>query len=146
MVVFLLLCIVIHYHTNCSSGCKYCMMQPVAYLSIFQLSYFQMYFQLHHLSQNWPNCHEKCQQYMLMLKQNLQLYFFLFGILFIYSFLQVTENAFHVKKGINPDVDSYSAFWDNDKLSKTELSSILAQQRVTDVYVCGLAYDVCVGQ
>ncbi|RUS80313.1 hypothetical protein EGW08_011914 [Elysia chlorotica] len=63
----------------------------------------------------------------------------------LHSDLKVVENAFHVKKGTNPDVDSYSAFWDNDKLSKTELSSILAQKRVTDVYVCGLAYDVCVG-
>ncbi|BFZ15230.1 hypothetical protein BsWGS_18269 [Bradybaena similaris] len=60
--------------------------------------------------------------------------------------LMVAENAFHIKKGTNPNVDSYSAFWDNDKVSKTQLSSILREQQVTDVYVCGLAYDVCVGQ
>lgn len=58
----------------------------------------------------------------------------------------MTENAFHIKKGTNPNVDSYSAFWDNDKVSETQLSSLLREQQVTDVYVCGLAYDVCVGK
>jgi len=59
--------------------------------------------------------------------------------------LKVGEKAYRVNKGTNPEVDSYSSFWDNDKLSRTELSSILSENRVTDVYVCGLAYDVCVG-
>ncbi|XP_005110927.1 nicotinamidase [Aplysia californica] len=59
--------------------------------------------------------------------------------------LKVAEKAFYINKGMNPDVDSYSSFWDNDKLSKTELSTILSENRVTDVYVSGLAYDVCVG-
>ncbi|CAL1532464.1 unnamed protein product [Lymnaea stagnalis] len=59
--------------------------------------------------------------------------------------LKVVPNAFHVYKGASPDVDSYSAFWDNSKLSKTNLASILSEKNVTDVYVCGLAYDVCVG-
>ena len=51
-----------------------------------------------------------------------------------------------VHKGTNPEVDSYSAFWDNHKLSQTELVSLLSKHHVTDVYVCGLAYDVCVGK
>uniref|UniRef100_A0A0B6Y2M0 nicotinamidase n=1 Tax=Arion vulgaris TaxID=1028688 RepID=A0A0B6Y2M0_9EUPU len=59
--------------------------------------------------------------------------------------LMVVENAFHVKKGTNPDIDSYSAFWDNNKRFETELSSILRKQQVTDLYICGLAYDFCVG-
>lgn len=52
----------------------------------------------------------------------------------------------HVKKGKNPDIDSYSAFWDNMKKSKTELLEELEKRHVTRVFVCGLAYDVCVGK
>ncbi|CAG5124491.1 unnamed protein product [Candidula unifasciata] len=59
--------------------------------------------------------------------------------------LRVDMKSFHLKKGTNSDVDSYSAFWDNEKLYKTQLSSILQDRHVTDVYICGLAYDVCVG-
>ena len=49
-------------------------------------------------------------------------------------------------KGINPDVDSYSAFFDNKKLGHTEMESFLKSKNVTDVFVCGIAYDVCVGK
>eukprot|EP01132_Coremiostelium_polycephalum_P004708 gene4708-5880_t len=49
-----------------------------------------------------------------------------------------------VKKGMDPMVDSYSAFSDNDHLKKTELESILHENRIKEVYVCGLALDYCV--
>ena len=55
------------------------------------------------------------------------------------------DNAIHVYKGTNPEIDSYSAFWDNMKLSKTSLDDQLRERSVTDVYVVGLATDVCVG-
>jgi len=42
-------------------------------------------------------------------------------------------------------VDSYSGFYDNAKLSETPLLKILKDQGVNTVFVCGLAYDVCVG-
>lgn len=58
---------------------------------------------------------------------------------------QVLEHGQFVHKGIHADVDSYSAFWDNNKTSKTTLSDLMQQKKVTDVYVCGIAYDVCVG-
>ncbi|CAF0875369.1 unnamed protein product [Adineta ricciae] len=54
------------------------------------------------------------------------------------------SNVFHVRKGLNPDVDSYSAFWDNNKQQKTDLDSILRRWNVTHVYVTGLATDYCV--
>ena len=54
------------------------------------------------------------------------------------------DNAIHVYKGTNPEIDSYSAFWDNMKLSKTTLDQQLRERSVTDVYVVGLATDVCV--
>ena len=49
-----------------------------------------------------------------------------------------------VKKGCTPYIDSYSAFFDNKKLGKTELEDLLRARGVTDIYVCGIAYDVCV--
>lgn len=60
--------------------------------------------------------------------------------------LQLAENAIVVHKGTNPDVDAYSAFWDNCRSSETELDASLRNRAITDVFVCGVAYDVCVGQ
>ena len=50
-----------------------------------------------------------------------------------------------VLKGLDPKVDSYSAFLDNDKKTKTALEGILKEHSITDIYCCGLAYDYCVG-
>jgi len=41
-------------------------------------------------------------------------------------------------------VDSYSAFWDNGDCTQSSLFVDLLKQGVTDVYICGLALDVCV--
>lgn len=59
--------------------------------------------------------------------------------------LKVLNNAIKVYKGTNPEVDSYSVFWDNKKLTETTLSAQLRMKNATDIYICGLAYDVCVG-
>ncbi|KAM7364180.1 nicotinamide amidase isoform 1-T2 [Cochliomyia hominivorax] len=59
--------------------------------------------------------------------------------------LKVVESGVKVYKGTNPEVDSYSVFWDNKKLSDTTLNAQLKMKGTTDIYVCGLAYDVCVG-
>ncbi|TRY73869.1 hypothetical protein TCAL_05063 [Tigriopus californicus] len=58
--------------------------------------------------------------------------------------LKVVSNAMVVHKGINPDIDSYSAFYDNKKISHTEMEAHLRSKNVTDIFVCGIAYDVCV--
>ncbi|XP_032799639.1 uncharacterized protein LOC116936568 [Daphnia magna] len=63
----------------------------------------------------------------------------------LHSAVKVLDNGIFVHKGIHPDIDSYSAFWDNNKMSKTPLASLLQKKKITDLYVCGLAYDVCVG-
>lgn len=55
---------------------------------------------------------------------------------------QVAENSIKVYKGTNPEVDSYSVFWDNKKLSDTTLNAQLKMKGTSDIYVCGLAYDV----
>ncbi|KAJ4428105.1 hypothetical protein ANN_24119 [Periplaneta americana] len=59
--------------------------------------------------------------------------------------LKIMENSTMVYKGTNPEVDSYSVFWDNKKLTETTLVSQLQKRNATDIYICGLAYDVCVG-
>ena len=51
-----------------------------------------------------------------------------------------------IYKGVNPNVDSYSAFFDNQKLSKTCLEELIVKEDVTDLYICGIATDVCVGK
>lgn len=56
------------------------------------------------------------------------------------------ENSIKVYKGTNPDVDSYSVFWDNKKMTDTTLCAQLRMRNATDIYICGLAYDVCVGK
>ncbi|MHA1111915.1 MAG: bifunctional nicotinamidase/pyrazinamidase [Promethearchaeota archaeon] len=48
-----------------------------------------------------------------------------------------------IQKGTNPNIDSYSAFFENDKKTKTGLSDLLHDKRVKNVYVCGLALDYC---
>ena len=60
--------------------------------------------------------------------------------------LKVHPKGRVVHKGINPEVDSYSAFFDNAKLGKTSLEEMIKEEEVSDVYVCGIATDVCVGK
>ncbi|CAF0761227.1 unnamed protein product [Adineta ricciae] len=49
-----------------------------------------------------------------------------------------------IQKGTKPHIDSYSAFWDNAKLSETKLNQQLKDKHVTQVFVTGLATDWCV--
>jgi nicotinamidase/pyrazinamidase len=49
------------------------------------------------------------------------------------------------RKGTDASVDSYSGFYDNGKKNSTGLAEYLKQMDVTDVDVCGLATDYCVG-
>ncbi|EFA75011.1 nicotinamidase [Heterostelium album PN500] len=49
-----------------------------------------------------------------------------------------------VLKGQNKQIDSYSAFYDNDHKNKTELDDVLKSKNIKEVYVCGLATDYCV--
>lgn len=58
----------------------------------------------------------------------------------------MNRKVVYTKKGCNPEIDSYSAFFDNCKLSETSLNADLQSHQITDLYVCGLAADVCVGK
>ncbi|MBO9098855.1 MULTISPECIES: bifunctional nicotinamidase/pyrazinamidase [unclassified Rhizobium] len=48
------------------------------------------------------------------------------------------------QKGQNPEVDSYSAFRDNDQAALTGLADYLRERQVTGLDLCGLATDYCV--
>ncbi|MEJ8631230.1 nicotinamidase [Sphingomonas sp. I4] len=50
-----------------------------------------------------------------------------------------------LRKGTNPAVDSYSAFFENDKTTRTGLAGYLRDKAVQRCVFVGLAYDFCVG-
>jgi nicotinamidase/pyrazinamidase len=49
-----------------------------------------------------------------------------------------------IRKGSNPQIDSYSAFLEADRTTRTGLDGYLTSRGVTEVYLCGLATDYCV--
>ncbi len=49
-----------------------------------------------------------------------------------------------LRKGLRPYLDSYSAFFENDRKTPTGLSSYLREIGVSSLWLCGLAADVCV--
>ena len=50
-----------------------------------------------------------------------------------------------LRKGFRPEVDSYSAFFENDRATTTGLAGYLHERGLTRVFFAGLAYDFCVG-
>ncbi|MBD3256141.1 MAG: bifunctional nicotinamidase/pyrazinamidase [Candidatus Lokiarchaeota archaeon] len=48
-----------------------------------------------------------------------------------------------IRKGMNPQIDSYSAFLENDKETKTGLSGYLKSLDIKRIFICGLALDYC---
>ncbi|MDB5670855.1 MAG: bifunctional nicotinamidase/pyrazinamidase [Alphaproteobacteria bacterium] len=49
-----------------------------------------------------------------------------------------------LRKGTNPGIDSYSAFFENDKTTPTGLAGYLREKGVKRCVFVGLAYDFCV--
>lgn len=58
--------------------------------------------------------------------------------------LDIAKATHIVQKGKNPEVDSYSAFQDNDHQLKTDLNDYLQSKEIQLVEVVGLALDYCV--
>ncbi len=50
-----------------------------------------------------------------------------------------------IRKGTNPAIDSYSAFFENDRTTPTGLAGYLRERGVEEVWLAGLATDFCVG-
>ena len=49
-----------------------------------------------------------------------------------------------MRKGFRPEIDSYSAFFENDRTTPTGLTSYLRERGFTRVFLAGLALDYCV--
>jgi nicotinamidase/pyrazinamidase len=49
-----------------------------------------------------------------------------------------------IRKGNNPEIDSYSAFFENDRKTVTGLHYYLQGLKIEKLYLCGLATDYCV--
>jgi nicotinamidase/pyrazinamidase len=49
-----------------------------------------------------------------------------------------------LRKGYHPGVDSYSAFYENDRTTRTGLAGYLRDKEVRRCVLVGLAYDFCV--
>mmetsp|Transcript_22546 Transcript_22546/g.36639 ORF Transcript_22546/g.36639 Transcript_22546/m.36639 type:complete len:199 (-) Transcript_22546:3213-3809(-) len=49
-----------------------------------------------------------------------------------------------VRKGFRPDIDSYSAFFENDHTTPTGLDGYLRARGISDLLMVGLATDFCV--
>ncbi len=49
-----------------------------------------------------------------------------------------------IRKGFNPAIDSYSAFFENDQTTPTGLEGYLRTRGITDLTLVGLATDFCV--
>lgn len=48
------------------------------------------------------------------------------------------------RKGTDKNIDSYSAFYDNGHLKSTGLAGYLKEKGISQIYLCGLAADICV--
>jgi nicotinamidase/pyrazinamidase len=48
------------------------------------------------------------------------------------------------RKGMDPDIDSYSGFYDNQHEKNTGLTGYLRERNAGELFFCGLAADVCV--
>ena len=58
--------------------------------------------------------------------------------------LQTNKGQLIIRKGFRKDIDSYSAFFENDDTTSTGLKGYLRDRGVDTLYVVGLATDFCV--
>ncbi|WP_456254372.1 bifunctional nicotinamidase/pyrazinamidase [Pseudomonas iridis] len=62
----------------------------------------------------------------------------------LHSELDLPHAQLIIRKGCNPDIDSYSAFLEADRRTTTGLSGYLKERGIDTVYMVGLALDFCV--
>jgi len=58
--------------------------------------------------------------------------------------LDWTRAELVIRKGFRPGIDSYSAFFENDRATPTGLGGYLQERGIRDVTLVGLATDFCV--
>jgi nicotinamidase/pyrazinamidase len=59
--------------------------------------------------------------------------------------LDSTKAEMIVRKGFHRGIDSYSAFRENDRMTRTGLDGYLKARGIMKIELCGLALDFCVG-
>ncbi len=59
----------------------------------------------------------------------------------LHSALHVPHAELVLRKGFRPEIDSYSAFYENDRSTPTGLAGYLRERGFTRVVLCGLATD-----
>jgi nicotinamidase/pyrazinamidase len=58
--------------------------------------------------------------------------------------LHIPHAELILRKGFRRNIDSYSAFLENDHTTPTGLAGYLRERNITRLFLCGLAYDFCV--
>jgi nicotinamidase/pyrazinamidase len=58
--------------------------------------------------------------------------------------LDWTKAELVIRKGFRKDIDSYSAFFENDHKTPTGLGGYLKERGISEITLCGLATDFCV--
>jgi nicotinamidase/pyrazinamidase len=58
--------------------------------------------------------------------------------------LSIAHAELILRKGYHRDIDSYSAFYENDHKTSTGLAAYLRERELTRVFLAGLAFDFCV--
>lgn len=58
--------------------------------------------------------------------------------------LNTTRSELIIRKGFRPEIDSYSAFFENDNETPTGLTGYLRERDIDALFVVGLATDFCV--
>jgi nicotinamidase/pyrazinamidase len=59
--------------------------------------------------------------------------------------LSIPHAELILRKGFREDIDSYSAFTENDQQTPTGLAGYLRERGLTRLFFTGVAYDFCVG-
>lgn len=59
--------------------------------------------------------------------------------------LDIPHAELILRKGFRKDIDSYSAFVENDKCTRTGLAGFLRERELKRLFFVGLAFDFCVG-
>ncbi len=62
----------------------------------------------------------------------------------IHGALQTVRAALVLRKGFDRTIDSYSAFYENDRKTPTGLAGYLRERGLTRIFLVGLAFDFCV--
>jgi nicotinamidase/pyrazinamidase len=59
--------------------------------------------------------------------------------------LRLPQAELILRKGFRQHIDSYSAFFENDRSTPTGLAGYLQERNLSRVFLVGVAYDFCVG-